>query len=118
MLTKQKDTDYLLTSYLDDKSLLKLCIAQPHLEFCNDENFWQKRFYSKYGEQIKSERVTWKKFYLGVIYYKEKYPFGSQKTMIQLSGKTLPESEKRKILTLWNQFTAIADEKVWPHLNK
>lgn len=67
-LTKNRDVDDIILHKLDDRSLLNLCIASPQLKFCNDEKFWRDRFYFKFGkyEKIKG---TWKKFYLGAIYY-------------------------------------------------
>lgn len=71
-LTKQKDTDFHLFSMLEDKDLLNLCKANPSLDICSDDIFWQQRFYKNFGKYEKSDSKTWKTFYLQMIYYIEK----------------------------------------------
>lgn len=71
MLTKTKDTEYLVLSNLDDRSLLNYCkTAKSAKKICNDDNFWKLRFINKFGERYmkyKSEEKSWKQFYLEIV---------------------------------------------------
>jgi hypothetical protein len=71
-LTLQKQTDRIVTDEISDRDLLNLCIANPSLSICNDNNFWRDRLFQKYGRIEKSSEKTWKTFYLQLVYYMDK----------------------------------------------
>ena len=70
---------------LDDKSILDLCTRNKEInrKICDNDIFWWKRFYRKYGKYIdndkyrlKPEEISWKKYYGLVnipLYYFEGY---------------------------------------------
>ena len=68
MLSKQKDTDFLIMENLDDRSLLNYCMTNKRgSELCKDEDFWRRRFISKYGENVakyKPVHRTWRQHFL------------------------------------------------------
>ena len=74
MLTKVKDTDRIILSKLDDKSLLNLCLVDNSL--CQDDNFWRDRFIQNFQKFDKPSNVTWRQMYLKVLHYlgKEEVP--------------------------------------------
>lgn len=47
-LTKQKDTDKMVLSLLEDKDLVNLCIASPNFWFYLDGDFWKEMLQKKY----------------------------------------------------------------------
>lgn len=79
-LSGNKNVDHLILDKLDDKSLLNFCISNPKdlylKKICNDEDFWKNRFIKIFGKQrtfYKSERRTWKDYYLKIIFYLDKH---------------------------------------------
>ena len=63
-LTGNKDTDFLILSQLDDRTLLKYCLTGKQAQkLCNDERFWRTRTYAKFGEVVKPANETWRRFY-------------------------------------------------------
>ena len=68
-LTVQKDTDIMVIDEISDRDLLNLCIADPSLSICRDDNFWRERLFRKHGRVQKSPEKTWKTFYLQLVYY-------------------------------------------------
>ena len=70
-LTGFRDTDFLIMEKLDDKSLLNLCLTNKRASvLCREQNFWKRRFVSKFGEtaaKYKPEQRSWKNHYLKVI---------------------------------------------------
>jgi len=76
MLTKQnKDVDReILLKIKTDKSLLAACQVDKYtFELCNND-FFRKRLNINYpvAYKIKPEDLTWKKYYLMIVYYKNK----------------------------------------------
>lgn len=72
-MTKQKDTDLLILSNLDDRSLLNFCIANRYgKELCSDENFWRNRLIEKWGNPSFIPQ-SWKRIYLKTISIDDKY---------------------------------------------
>ena len=71
-LTRQKDTDKIISNEISDRDLLNLCIANPSLSICKDDNFWRERLFRKYGRAEKSPEKSWKTFYLQIVYYTDK----------------------------------------------
>jgi hypothetical protein len=76
MLTGNKDTDLLILSYLDDKSLTNFFISKPRNEYLkklsNNEAFWRNRLMKKFPE-FKPNNKNWKQNYLALVYYSDKY---------------------------------------------
>lgn len=69
-LTGRKDTDLIILSNLDDRSLLSYCQTNRYgRELCRNENFWRNRFIKKYGTGYDLENRTWKNFYLSLLVY-------------------------------------------------
>ena len=68
MLSRQKDTDFLILEKLDDKSLFQVCLVNKELnKLCNDNQFWYKRFINKFGNDYEENVKDWRKRYLTVI---------------------------------------------------
>lgn len=72
VLTGHKDSDIIILSKLDDRSLLNLCLVRNRYinTLCNNEDFWRNRFVKVFGleaSKYKPEDRTWKKHYLTVI---------------------------------------------------
>ena len=87
MLTRDKDVDlYEILMNLDDESLLNFCKSAVKQEYekslCADETFWKLRTKNYYplAYEIKKDDLKWKKYYLKIVYYKDKmereYGFG------------------------------------------
>ena len=87
MLTRDKNVDlYEILMNLDDISLLNFCKASFKQEYekslCADETFWKIRTEKYYpvAHEIKKDDLKWKKYYLRIVYYKDKmereYGFG------------------------------------------
>ena len=75
-LTKLPDLDYKILSNLDDRSLLNFCrTSQYGKTLCDNKLFWENRFIKQFGRHKKSDKISWKDFYLKVVYYMdlEKY---------------------------------------------
>jgi ankyrin repeat protein len=69
-LTGRKDTDLIVLSNLDDKSLLSYCQTSSYSRsLCKDENFWKNRFMKKWGNWKISSSRTWRNFYLSLLIY-------------------------------------------------
>ena len=65
-----KDTDMIILSNLDDRSLLSLCsVDQYTKELCKNETFWRNRTITKYGNISKYKPIdmSWREFYLKII---------------------------------------------------
>ena len=77
MLSKQKDTDFLIMENLDDRSLLNYCMTNKKgSELCKDEGFWRRRFISKYGEnaaKYKPVQRTWRQHFLKILIDLDKF---------------------------------------------
>lgn len=82
MLTRLKDTDALILSELDDESLLNLCIVDNTL--CQDDNFWRDRFINNFQKFDKSSNISWRKLYLGVLYYLDSNQIPKDADLIKL----------------------------------
>ena len=72
LVTGSRDTDLEILTYLDDRSLLNLCLIKNRyiLSLCSTENLWQNRFIYKFGQiaaNYKPEDRSWKRHYLTVI---------------------------------------------------
>jgi hypothetical protein len=80
-LTLQKQTDIVISDEISDRDLLNLCIANPSLSICRDDNFWRERLFRKYGNVQKSDEKTWKTFYLQLLYYMDKSDNNANKAM-------------------------------------
>lgn len=65
-LTGNKDTDFVILSQLDDRSLLNMCLIYKDNKACNDETFWKRRTINKYGN-VKPQ-TSWKQYYLDQVY--------------------------------------------------
>lgn len=70
--TGHRDTDELVALRMDDRDLFNLCQTSK-IYFCENQNFWKRRFYSKFGP-YKLENGDWRKFYLTIVIYNDKYP--------------------------------------------
>lgn len=68
-MTKKKDTDLLILSHLDDRSLLSFCtISRYGRQICSDETFWRNRLIARWGNPPFKPR-NWKHLYVKTIYY-------------------------------------------------
>lgn len=68
-LTKNKQTDILILSYLDDVDLNNICFVSKYTYFlCQDENLWNYKFQIKYLKYLQYENIyktgSWKDYYL------------------------------------------------------
>ena len=70
-ILKVKDLDYMLTDFLDDKSVFILYITNKYYFQLFSENFWKKRFFFKYKKYININnkyinifQENWKKYYV------------------------------------------------------
>lgn len=69
-LTGLRDTDMIILSKLDDRSLLSLCSANTYTNtLCKDENFWRNRTVKKYGNLFKYKPafMSWRDYYLKIV---------------------------------------------------
>jgi len=77
LLTRNKDTDLIILSNLDDKSLFNLSISNPKDKYlkklCADESFWLNRLKNNFPEFKTTEKRNWKQTYLALVYYSKKY---------------------------------------------
>ena len=63
-----KDTDLLILMQLDDKSLLQTCKVNMYVNtLCKNEDFWKIRFRKRFGNVVKPEDKSWKKYYLYLL---------------------------------------------------
>ena len=75
MSTGIKDVDRLILNELDDRSLLTICQTNKYFKnLCKDDEFWRRRYYSKFGQHLENavnlsieEYQTWKHKYLETI---------------------------------------------------
>ncbi len=71
MLTGNKDTEYIVLSNLDDRTLFNYCQTDKSAKkICSNDAFWKSRFTYKFGEKylkFKSGGKNWKKFYLEIV---------------------------------------------------
>lgn len=72
------DTDLIILSELEDRDLFSFCqnfeSKNKYInKLCSNENFWRNRFVKKYGNAKKDPNRTWKRFYLKVTYYDDKF---------------------------------------------
>lgn len=79
-LTENRDVNFKILDYLDDRSLLEACKTDKRAqEICNDEGFWRRRYFRVYGEEAASYKMSdrsWKNYYLLTLHYDAKYfPF-------------------------------------------
>jgi ankyrin repeat protein len=74
-LTNSKDTDILILEKLSDRDLLNFCLTNKSINrLCNEDDFWKNRFLKKFGDfQNKSKDISWKKLYLLLVYYIDRY---------------------------------------------
>jgi len=89
-LTEKKDTDLIILSKLDDKSLFNFCISNPKDKYieklCGDESFWRNRLKNNFPEfKNTRENRNWKQTYLALAYYSNKYK--PREAMIRVSQK-------------------------------
>ena len=55
MITKNKDTDFIIMMKLDDKSLLNYCLTDKSgKKLCDNEDFWRNRTHKIYGDVEKN----------------------------------------------------------------
>jgi len=78
VLSGVRDVDLMILSELDDKDLFNFCknFESKNIyinKLCSNENFWKNRFIQKYGEADKNPDRSWKRFYLKVTYYDDKF---------------------------------------------
>ncbi len=75
MSTGIKDVDKLILNELDDRSLIKMCMTNRYFKnLCKDDEFWRRRYYSKFGRHIentvnlgKDEYQSWRSKYLETV---------------------------------------------------
>ena len=56
-------------------------------KLCSDENFWRERTFQKFGKVEKNNNRDWKRFYLKIVYYNDKYDRNSEKILDELSQR-------------------------------
>jgi len=95
-LTKYKDTDLIILSNLDDKSLFNFCISNPKDNYlkklCGDESFWRNKLKNKFPEfklENKSKTRTWKQTYLALDYYSKYFPYKAMKKLAKGGMKNI-----------------------------
>ena len=75
MSTGIKDVDRLILTELDDRSLLNICSTNKYFKnLCKDDEFWKRRYFSKFGQHMqntvnlwKEEDESWRRKYLDTI---------------------------------------------------
>jgi len=84
-ITGYKDTDLIILSNLNDEDLFSLSLTNKTLKsLCEIESFWMKRLEKNFPDfRVEQEefnninknknRRTWKKTYLALVYYSNKY---------------------------------------------
>ena len=105
MISGYKDTDLIILSKLDDKTLFSFCkIENSYIrKLCNDENFWRQRVKERFGIVKKNENRTWKNLYLNIIHYSDKY--GIYDSMIKFN--MLDEGKKNQDLLSFFEFQVL-----------
>ena len=71
MLSSNKDTDFLILQYLDDKSLFEISTVCKYIAgLCGSDIFWMNRTVFRYPLLVKYyDYRTWKSFYLKMMFY-------------------------------------------------
>ena len=67
-----KDTDLIILSKLDDKTLLSFCSVNKYANrLCYNEDFWRNRLKERFPDSIsfKSRENTYRNFYLSLVKY-------------------------------------------------
>lgn len=54
---------------LTDDQLLNLCAAGGGNPLCNDDEFWHRRIFNRYGRAAKPANITWKQVFMILNYY-------------------------------------------------
>jgi hypothetical protein len=69
--TKNKDADRIILQNLDDKDLFRTLLMNKYTNSLVDENFWMNRLLSRFPQvsKYKEQNITWRKFYLSLVYY-------------------------------------------------
>ena len=86
MLTKNRDTDFIVLNQLKDYELTQVCQANKYVNsLCNDDIFWMNRVLDRFGiylgssEKIRTEYLTgrtWKEYYMWLREELSKFPSG------------------------------------------
>lgn len=81
MFSKNKDVDRIILQKLDDVDLFNTLLVNKYGNSLANENFWMNRVLQRYPQtfKFKEPRMTWRKYYLSIVYYidemKTKYGF-------------------------------------------
>ena len=70
--SQNKDVDREILGKLDDRDLFQTVLTSKYAyEITNNDNFWRNRLLKRYESTIpyKAENMSWKRYYLSVIYY-------------------------------------------------
>lgn len=73
--SKNKDVDREILQRLDDRDLFRTLLTSKYsYDITNNDNFWRNRLLAKYSSTIpyKPEDLSWKEYYLSVVYYIDK----------------------------------------------
>lgn len=72
--TGSNDANRVILSKLDDRNLLTICRVNTYFRNLCNEDFYRNRLISKYPDaaKYKPAELTWKKYYLNVVYYVNK----------------------------------------------
>ena len=114
MISGHKDTDLIILSKIDDKTLFSFCkIENSYVQkLCNDENFWRERVKNKFGNIKKNEDRTWKNLYLNIVHYTNKY--GIYKSMFKFNEL----EQRKKNEDLWRHFEFRVLKRVYSQMIK
>jgi hypothetical protein len=69
--TKNKDVDRIILENLYDEDLFRTLLTNKYTNSLVDENFWMNRLLSRFPQvsKYKEQNITWRKFYLSLVYY-------------------------------------------------
>ena len=105
MLTGQRDSDLVIFENLDDRDLFNLCQVNTYTKkLCQNETFWRNRFFKKFGPfNQKNKDKTWKRLYLQVVYFFDKYFLDkAMAEVVKIKEKDLIEFFISKGANNWN----------------
>ena len=63
--TGNRDVDYDIMMRLDDRDLLNFCQTDQYVsKLCRNDDFWKRRYKSRFGGVSRPIKTTWRNFYL------------------------------------------------------
>ncbi len=89
-MTGITDVDREILMRFNDKELFAVCSANKYsLKLC-DERFFKNRSFQKFGEILKPDNISWKKFYLIASFLKHDIIFSDENIKLYFAEKDYP----------------------------